>query len=48
MARWDDEKPTVKVVTLKKKQFERLLMLVGGVGVITGFAIYYNFFTITC
>ena len=35
-------------ITLKKKQLERLLILCGSVGVLTGFAIYANFFAPVC
>ena len=47
---WDDieAKREVHTITLKKKQFERLLILCGSAGVLTGFAIYANFFAPVC
>jgi len=45
MRDWD-EREVIPTVTLKKKQFERLLILCGSVGVLTGFAIYANFFAV--
>lgn len=49
MESWDErdaEKASIKFVTINKKHFERLLMIIGGTGVLVGFAIYANFFSV--
>jgi len=45
MESWD-KRDAIQFVTINKKHLERILMLVGGAGVLVGFAIYANFFSV--
>ena len=49
MQNWDEKENNqnqTNFVTINKKHLERIFMLIGAAGVLTGFAIYANFFNV--